>query len=324
MNAILRPLLLLTLAVMLAPVAAAQGGGDEPVRLRLSLDPDGRVRLSTDSEPVLLPSPQLAPQPLPGLTARQRPVWGGVSLVIEAGQPDGGLPAPCLINDSLHLRRLHGCEPVTWVGLPGAIASEGGVVLRLERPDLGVGFDLNYGLGWLATGNRLADAGAWMGLGQLQEAATATLLPGWIGPALGKLEPGRHLGLATYLWLGQQLRLDLAFGHSEGLGDWLRTGNDPGLLPWLPGSENSLSFGIGWGRFQGAVTGRQWRPDLIPGIGPLRGQESLDLGFSWRMPWNAELEFGARNLIVRPQRPDPAKPDQGDLRTPYIRYHQEL
>ena len=324
MNAIIRPILL-CLALLPAPFAAAQAL-DEPVRLRLSLDPDGRVHLSTEAEPALPPSLRAAPLPVLDVSSRQRnPGWGRIALELNAAAADSsGGPSPCLINDSPHLRHLRGCEPAAWTGLPGAVPGTE-LVLRLDHGS-GVGVDLSYGLGWLETGHRLADAGAWLGLGQISEAAASLLLPGWVGPTLGEIDRrSERLGVATYLWLGPQLRLDLAYAHTDGPGDWLRTGGQAAALPWLPGSEDSLSFGVGYGRFQGALTGRQWRADTVIGNANT-GMDSLDLGFSWRMPWNAELEFGARNLIVRPQRPDAAKPgpDQGDLRTPYIRYHQDL
>lgn len=324
MNAFFRPILL-ALALLPATFAVAQTV-DEPVRLRLSLDPDGRVHLSTDAEPALPPSLRAAPLPYLGASPRERnPGWGRITLQVNAAAPDGGAGlSPCMVNDSLHLRRLRGCDSMKWIGLPGAVAGSE-LVLGIEH-DSGFGVDLSYGLGWLEGSHPLADAGNWLGLRQISEAAASLLLPGWIGPTLGEIDRrSENLGVATYFWLGPQLRLDLAYGHSNAPGDWLRTGGDVAALPWLPGSEDSLSFGIGYGRFQGALTGRQWRPDHINGIAG-QGQDSLDLGFSWRMPWNAELEFGARNLIVRPQRSDPAKPgpDQGDLRTPYIRYHQEL
>jgi hypothetical protein len=324
MNAFLRPLLL-ALALLPATFAAAQTVG-EPVRLRLSLDPDGRVRLSTEAEPALPPSLRASPLPALDLSGRERnPGWGRIALHVNAGATDGapGL-SPCLVGDSPHLRHLRGCDPANWLGLPGAMPGTG-LVLGLEHGS-GFGVDFSYGLGWLEGGNHLSDLGDWLGLRQISAAAASLLLPGWIGPTLGEIDRrSETLGVATYFWLGPQLRLDLAYGHSTRPGDWLRTGGDAAALPWLPGSEDSLSFGIGYGRFQGALTGRQWRPDALTGLAA-EGQDSLDLGFSWRMPWNGELEFGARNLIVRPQRQDPAKsgPDQGDLRTPYIRYHQEL
>jgi hypothetical protein len=326
MNAIIRPLLLV-LALLPAPFVAAQAL-DEPVRLRLSLDPDGRVHLSTEAEPALPPSLRAAPLPIPGAARNQRnPGWGRIALQLESTATDPlATPSPCLVNDSLHLRHLRGCETATWIGLPGAVGSSE-LTLRLDHQASGFGVDLSYGLGWLETGDRLADAGGWLGLGQLSEAAASLLLPGWLGPTLSEIDRrSERLGVGAHLWLGPQLRLELSYGHDQRPGDWLRTGIVPSIMPWTPGTEDSLSLGIGYGRFQGALTGRQWRPDAATGISSEPGLDTLDLGFSWRMPWNAELEFGARNLIVRPQRPDTAKsgPEQGDLRTPYIRYHQDL
>lgn len=324
MKAIIRPLLFV-LALLPAPFVCAQAL-DEPVRLRLSLDPDGRVRLSTDADPALPPSLRASPPPVPyAVGGHRNPGWGRVALQLTTATHEASSGAtPCLTGDSLHLSRLRGCESPTYLGLPGAMGGAE-VLLRLDN-DSGFGVDLSYGLGWLETGSRLADTGSWLGLGQLSEAAASLLLPGWIGPTVGEIDRrSERLGVGAYLWLGPRLRLDLAYGHAQGPAGWLLMGDSPSTLPWLPGSEDSLSFGIGYGRFQGALTGRKWRPDATINA-PGAGQDSLDLGFSWRMPWNAELEFGARNLIVRPQRPDPAKPgpEQGDLRTPYIRYHQDL
>jgi hypothetical protein len=55
----------------------------------------------------------------------------------------------------------------------------------------------------------------------------------------------------------------------------------------------------------------------------------LDLGLTWRTPWQGTLSFGARNLIVSGKPPTYLDPDRAvdavqTDRVPYIRYEQDL
>jgi hypothetical protein len=95
--------------------------------------------------------------------------------------------------------------------------------------------------------------------------------------------------------------------------------------------QAGLRLGIARGNLSGGITGRVARPSGI-GIGPTGVWSGLDLGVSWRTPWDGELSFGAENLISRGSEsllPDPtlANPpvaDPSTARSPYVRYKQDL
>lgn len=299
---------LLIALVAAAPAAGAlAAGADESVRLRLALDPDGRVRLSTESPNYAPPSLRQSPLPMIAPAGLQRPA---LAIDLRAGSAVPASIGPCLTGRPAAMGQVGACDAIGWGGLPGAVASSD-LVIDLGA-DRRAGLSLSFGLDWLEQAERPALAFGPAGLPQM--------LPGRVGPA-GLFEPARseRIGLGGFLWLAPDLRLTLGLEHAEGA---LALYQED-AAPWALGVRDSLSLGVAWGRFQGGLIGRRVRPDsALDGV----GRQALDLGFSWRMPWNAAVEFGARNLITRPAKPDPAEamPEQGDLRTPYLRYHQDL
>ncbi|HET6632971.1 MAG TPA: hypothetical protein VFG73_09740 [Rhodanobacteraceae bacterium] len=119
-------------------------------------------------------------------------------------------------------------------------------------------------------------------------------------------------------------------------GTRLSLGASIGRLQLLPGSvvgldaidKKALSFGVGHGSISGVVVGRVMQPVAgLYGADGALGQDwnAIDLGFTWRLPWQGELSVGAQNVwsshqVVSPQAPlDPAQ-----HRMPYIQYHQDL
>lgn len=92
-------------------------------------------------------------------------------------------------------------------------------------------------------------------------------------------------------------------------------------------SQSMFAFGVSHGSLSGSLINRVVQP--APAVTGTVGFSTLDLGFEWRLPWSAELSFGARNLMARPLEPvPPGSPDS--LResvapkTAYIHYRQEL
>jgi len=92
----------------------------------------------------------------------------------------------------------------------------------------------------------------------------------------------------------------------------------------IDAEQTVLGFGVSRGSLSGSVTGRRLTP-----LSPLRANDSvtaLDLGVSWRTPWQGELTFGAREL----SRPGTASADTAQAakareeRTPYVQYRQDL
>jgi hypothetical protein len=62
------------------------------------------------------------------------------------------------------------------------------------------------------------------------------------------------------------------------------------------------------------------------GLYPDRRWNSIDLGVTWRLPWQGSLSFGAQNIWSSGNATNtPAGPPQPDQsRTPYVQYHQDL
>ncbi|MHA6204565.1 hypothetical protein ACXU4B_09090 [Dyella soli] len=113
-------------------------------------------------------------------------------------------------------------------------------------------------------------------------------------------------------------------------------GASVGRVRLLPGNllgvntldQKALSFGVDRGPLSGSIVGRVMQPETaIPGAGynQDRRWSSIDLGVTWRLPWQGELSIGAQNLwssgsaVNTPMGPEP---DQS--RTPYVQYHQDL
>lgn len=115
-------------------------------------------------------------------------------------------------------------------------------------------------------------------------------------------------------------------------------GASVGRIRLLPGNQlglnaldqKALSFGIEHGPVSTSIVGRTMYPEpgtAVPGmLNAERRWNSIDLGVTWRLPWQGSLSFGAQNLwssgnaVNTPA--GPPEPDQS--RTPYVQYHQDL
>lgn len=134
---------------------------------------------------------------------------------------------------------------------------------------------------------------------------------------------------------GINARGSLRLGDSD---TRLSLGASMGRMQLLPGSivgmdaidQKALSFGVGSGPISGVVVGRIMQPvvggsfkDALPG----QHWSAIDLGITWRLPWQGELRVGAQNLWSSgnaPQAVQHAPVDPAQQRMPYIQYHQEL
>jgi hypothetical protein len=117
-------------------------------------------------------------------------------------------------------------------------------------------------------------------------------------------------------------------------------GASMGRIHLLPGNllglstldQKALSFGIDHGPVSGSIIGRSMQPEVnnpgMPNTGlyPDRRWNSIDLGVTWRLPWQGSLSFGAQNVWSSGNATNtPAGPPQPDQsRTPYVQYHQDL
>ncbi len=123
----------------------------------------------------------------------------------------------------------------------------------------------------------------------------------------------------------------LALGNKTGID----LGASVGRVYLLPGNvlgasvidQKALSFGVDHGPLSGKLTGRTMQPEVgIPGsLYTDRRWNSIDLGVTWRLPWQGSLSVGAQNLWSSGA---PANteigPEPDQSRTPYVQYHQDL
>ena len=176
--------------------------------------------------------------------------------------------------------------------------------------------DLVYDLGWLQ--------GARSGLAAVASAPGLSVLPWPVsGSALPSLVLPGGYGLA-----GSREQWG-ALGHWEVTpGNAIDLGASLGrirLLPEADGvrgfSQTALSLGLNHGSLSGNITGRLNNP-LQPLPGTLQRWTSIDLGVTWRTPWQGELSVGAQNLWSTPSPPG----DEADAqaRVPYVQYRQDL
>ena len=199
--------------------------------------------------------------------------------------------------------------------LLSASVSRPGLVLDTGWRSAGGTMDMSFGLAWLDAPLRTAPDDPLPGPGE-----TATPLPAL--PPLAPMTLG-DISLRQAYWTG---RFDL------GAQRWLSAGASLGSQEMnlvLGGPQRwdttTVTFGVGYRGLSGRLTGRLI--ELPRGQGNF---QALDLGFSWRTPWQGELSFGAQNLLN--QAPDTSKWPLSDLpaleapggRTPYVRYKQDL
>ncbi|HEX7340488.1 MAG TPA: hypothetical protein VF271_11225 [Rhodanobacteraceae bacterium] len=113
-------------------------------------------------------------------------------------------------------------------------------------------------------------------------------------------------------------------------------GASVGRIRLLPGNvlgvdslgQRSLSFGLDSGSVSGRIIGRVVQPETGVDtniLGPDHRWTSVDLGVTWRLPWQGSLSFGTQNLWTSGHAPQPKvgpQPDQS--RIPYVQYHQDF
>ncbi|RDJ00406.1 hypothetical protein DVT68_06290 [Dyella solisilvae] len=114
-------------------------------------------------------------------------------------------------------------------------------------------------------------------------------------------------------------------------------GASVGRVRLLPGNllgvstldQKALSFGVDRGPLSGSIVGRTMQPEAggMPGAAynPERRWSSIDLGVTWRLPWQGQLSIGAQNVWSSGNAVNtPAGPEPDQARTPYVQYHQDL
>jgi len=214
--------------------------------------------------------------------------------------------------------------------MPGCVAAQPGVRGSLcvqNRVAGGVmGGEVNAGFSRGAAGVNIA-LGLSRPAGGSLLGGTPTLAPlygAYMAEPLGGLPLGL-LGTSTtlraqgHMMLGET-RLELGAGYGQ-----LQPRSDlPLAFSGL--TERSLSFGVDRGSISGLITGRVLQPNALIGIpgGPYQHWSTIDLGITWRLPWQGALSVGAQNLWSFGSPPAIAGQPADASRIPYVQYHQDL
>lgn len=144
--------------------------------------------------------------------------------------------------------------------------------------------------------------------------------------------PGSVNGLSAFDRSTQlNARGRVALGGNSGID----LGASVGRIHLLPGNllgvdtvdQKALSFGVDRGPVSGSLVGRVMQPTagLPGGYSPDRRWSSIDLGVTWRLPWQGQLSIGAQNLWSSGAPANtPVGPEPDQSRTPYVQYHQDL
>ena len=264
--------------------------------------------------------------PAPGLGARLRFADGRRISTTLQFDPDAGMALLC--NGNIGLAASLGT-----FGQDCLLASLGDndVLLRGTSPGLKFGsgwrsaggsVDLSFGLSWLDTS--FSDAfslvddpnAAWSG-------GNALPFKAWTG-GFGELV-GAHLD-------AQQIHLGATLNFSPQR--WMSLAGSLATQRFTPAGTGlplhweaaTVTLGVGYRGITGQLTGR-----LLELPAQNATWSALDLGVSWRTPWQAELSVGARNLLGNgpddaskwPLAELPALEDPA-ARVPYVRYRQDL
>lgn len=111
-------------------------------------------------------------------------------------------------------------------------------------------------------------------------------------------------------------------------------GASMGRIHLLPGNllgldtvdQKSVSFGVDRGALSGMIVGRTMEPGAgAAGFNADRRWNSIDLGVTWKLPWQGHLSIGAQNVWSSGSATNtPAGPEPNQSRTPYVQYRQDL
>jgi hypothetical protein len=186
-----------------------------------------------------------------------------------------------------------------------------------------VDVDLSYGLSWLRRDNSILPQTNLQPAWDLLSGSGTGVMPALIipGAELANIQNSGVSALGHWrLNDAETLNLGASLGHIQLTG--------VGNVPLVNFNQASVGVGLRYGSFSGMVIGRVLGPaDSITGNQRWSG---LDLGISWRTPWQGELSVGAQNVWSSGTLPNLADPaatreiDSNQARVPYVQYHQDL
>ena len=184
-----------------------------------------------------------------------------------------------------------------------------------------VDLDLSYGLGWLRH-----EAAAPLALAPAVDLFTAVGNPQFPTLLIPGLESAniQSSGLSALGHWRTEGLASIDFGAS--LSRYQLSA--PNAAPLTSLNQAAVTFGLRHGSFSGVVTGHVLGPgdSFSSTAGRWAG---LDIGFSWRTPWQGELTFGTQNLFSSGSLPSLTDPSSHEVesnqaRVPYVQYHQDL
>ena len=206
------------------------------------------------------------------------------------------------------------CEPSDGVGCPDASTLQAARMLSGELGASYSGSNYRFDLLFNSSHPRVTTSPL---LPRVLPQSPTAVVPLW------SLDRSTNLSARGRLALGSQTGIDL--GASVG-----RIRLLPGNLLGVNGlDQQSLSLGVDSGSLSGRITGRILQPMNGANTSSLLGSNhrwtTIDLGVTWRLPWQGELRFGAHNLWSSGQALTPADgPEPNQSRIPYVQYHQDL
>lgn len=174
-------------------------------------------------------------------------------------------------------------------------------------------FDASYGVNWFGSTARPAPYSDW---------ATAPLAVPSMGGLL-QLDSGVALSAQTRWLPSADTAINL--GASYGRSQFAPIG--PAVLPAdVEIDQAQLSLGLSKGTISGGLIGHIAHSDDPAYPGAVRRWGGIDLGVSWRTPWQGVLSIGAQNIWSAPLDASPRESptDSPAVRIPYVQYRQDL
>jgi hypothetical protein len=188
------------------------------------------------------------------------------------------------------------------------------------------GLDITYNMSWLNSSStpfpHITPAASDL-FGPVTDDPIASALPNIVVPGTAGYTSGIGSTLAAHAhwWPSMQDNIDIGASLSR-----IQL-NALGFNPELSFNQAALSLGLNHGALSGVVIGRV----ITPAAAVNSGQHfsAIDLGVSWRTPWQGQLSIGTQNLWSSGTPPlslAPAgrDPDVTQARMPYVQYHQDL
>jgi len=208
-------------------------------------------------------------------------------------------------------------------GARAALARSGAMQLGADWAVLdNLDLDLSYGMAWFRH-DYAAPGGSGHAPIDLFGAAGNTTFPTLLIPGLENSDV-QNSGLSA---LGRW-RFDGPSGLDLGASlSHMQLYAPSGSTPLTSLNQAAVTFGLRYGSFSGNVTGHVLGPvDAFSGNSRWAG---LDIGFSWRTPWQGQLSVGTQNLWSSGALPSLNEPgarevDSNQARVPYVQYHQDL